>query len=144
MLSQRGEHGDARAMRMASKLHFKKMMRDRNVLHAAAEMRDPTKIPKNIRSTVKIIRTTMASRMKRARAHTRQIDKSKPSERNVSAKPTARVPPKSPTPPKTVKNIHASTPDSPKTPKISTSGKSPRSPIPTDRKTFNVRKRTGQ
>lgn len=160
MLSQRGEHGDARAMRMASKLHFKKMMRDRNVLHAAAEMRDPTKIPKNIRSTVKIIRTTMASRMKRARAHTRQIDKlaagvvpkfspirqlkSKPSERNVSAKPTARVQPKSPTPPKTVKNIHASTPDSPKTPKISTSGKSPRSPIPTDRKTFNVRKRTGQ
>lgn len=95
LLAQRGDHVDARAHRMKAKMHFKKMMRDRVALHTAANLR-PENVPHSVKSTVKVLRNVMASRVKGARAHAANIEKLKSvrhlAPRSVDAEITKQKP----------------------------------------------------
>lgn len=129
-----GYEKEAHAIRAVEKLRYKKMLKDRDVLHTAASLRDPAHLPASIRKSVSNIRDTMASRVKATRKEARKLGlkkaieklrvakgqlKSKPADRNISTKtvPGAKAA-KKPTP-EPVKPVHPEhTPDTPKTPKL--------------------------
>lgn len=139
-----GDLADARALRMKAKLQFKSMLRNRAVLHAAAQMRDPSLLPPGMKSTVRVIRTTLASKIRRERSHARKVAKLKsapvaptfgsplPVNTPVTGKSMAGGAPKPPAPAHPANTV--------KTPKFKPAKpKSPLSSKPKPR--FNVRKK---
>ena len=72
-LHMMGHEKEARAIRTLEKLRYQKMLKDRDVLHTAASLRDPTHLPKSLTKTVSNIRDTMASRVKATRKEARKL-----------------------------------------------------------------------
>lgn len=95
-----GHDDEARAIRTLSKLKHQKMLRDHNVLHTAAQLRDPAHLPPLIKKQVAGIRNRMATAMKATRKMHRETAKlklkmsrgplgqlkSKPADRQLSGK----------------------------------------------------------